>query len=204
MAAFAFASCTGDCPAAAIRASLSSGVFCSCYANCRAGRCNMNLAAQDGASRYQRLRLIQNTVRVPESLYANDKAALAVYQPPLSAFQNVNWNQMSDRAAPHVQTVVTASGSQYHGSSLRRSLVRPRPGAMSPGGVGVDIKHNSYARYLLRLKGGGPCQSQTIPPTFGKVPIVFNPAVPIYGGKTVKTSIAGSGWGAPSNPCNCP
>lgn len=33
------------------------------------------------------------------------------------------------------------------------SLTRDRPGSQAPGGSGVDIKHNSYARYLARLKG---------------------------------------------------
>ena len=150
------------------------------------------------ATQYQRLRLIQNTVRVPAGLYLDNKAALNVYQPPTAAFNFVNWNQMSDRAIPHVQPITTASGSAYHASSLRRSLVRARPGAGSPGGVGVDINHNSYARYLLRLKGKGPMQSQRIPQTFGR-PQRFSAAGPVYGGKTVKTSIAGLGWGSQGN-----
>ena len=58
-----------------------------------------------------------------------------------------------------------------------------------------DIKHNSYYRYLARLKGKGPVRRGVIPPQFG-VPIVFNPAYPIYGGKTIKTNIV--------NHCNCP
>ena len=39
-----------------------------------------------------------------------------------------------------------------HGDSTRRSLTRLRPGSLIPGGQGVDVKHNSYARYLARLK----------------------------------------------------
>jgi len=64
----------------------------------------------------------------------------------------VNWNQMSDRKYPHVQKA-NASGSNPGGNSTRRTRTRLRPGALSPGGVGVDIKHNSYERYLNRLKG---------------------------------------------------
>jgi hypothetical protein len=101
---------------------------------------------------------------------------------------------MSDRKEPHVQKVVTSSGSTYGGNSLKRSLVRMRPGAMSPGGIGVDIKHNSYERYLNRLKGKGPLRRGTIPPGFA-TNVPFNPAFPIYGGKTVKTNII--------NGCHC-
>jgi hypothetical protein len=66
---------------------------------------------------------------------------------------------------------------------------------MSPGGVGCDIKHNSYDRYLNRIKGKAPLRRGVIPVTYGDA-IKFNRAYPIYGGKTVKTSIV--------NGCNCP
>jgi len=157
---------------------------------------------------YQTLKVIQNQVRVPSSEYMMNLGALNVYQRPENNYQTipvsggsyylapprVNWNQMSDRKEPHVQKVVTSSGSTYGGNSLKRSLVRMRPGAMSPGGVGVDIKHNSYERYLNRLKGKGPLRSGIIPPGFA-TNVPFNPAFPIYGGKTVKTNII--------NGCNC-
>ena len=45
------------------------------------------------------------------------------------------------------------------------------------------------------MKGKGPVRRGPIPPTFG-APIPFNRAFPIYGGKTVKTSIVSN--------CNCP
>jgi hypothetical protein len=67
---------------------------------------------------------------------------------------------------------------------------------MSPGGSGVDIKHNSYDRYLNRLKGKKPIRRGPIPPAFGLPYIPFNRAEPIYGGKVMKTSIV--------NNCNCP
>jgi hypothetical protein len=70
-----------------------------------------------------------------------------------------------------------------------------RPGCQTPGGVGCDIKHNSYDRYLNRLKAKGPLRRGYVPPGFG-APIPFNPAFPIYGGKTVKTNII--------NGCDCP
>jgi hypothetical protein len=59
---------------------------------------------------------------------------------------------------------------------------------MSPGGVGVDIKHNSYDRYLNKIKGKAPLRRGVIPPNYG-AQIPFNRAFPVYGGKTFKTSI---------------
>ena len=154
----------------------------------RCRSCNNNLAGNDGASRYQKQKLIQNTVRVPSSLYTANVGALNVYEPPRLKTR-VNWNQMSDRAEPHVQRVVSASGSTYGGNSLKRSLTRLRPGALSPGGAGVDIKHNSYNRYLARITGKAPFRSQKPPPIFKYNNLPFNRAFPIYGDKVFKTSI---------------
>ena len=39
------------------------------------------------------------------------------------------------------------------GNSTKRTQTSLRPGALIPGGNGVDIKHNSYARYLAKKKG---------------------------------------------------
>ena len=55
-------------------------------------------------------------------------------------------------------------------------------------GLGVDIKYNSYNRFLNRLKGKGSIKRGIIPPNYG-IPIPFNRAYPIRGGKTVKTAI---------------
>lgn len=178
----------------------------NCYTNTCRG-CDNNLNGNEPASQYQRQKLIQNTVRVKSSLYTMNLAALSSYQRPLNEPQLVEqagsqyvvpsrtyWNQMSDRAKPSVQKTKTASGSTYHSSSTRHSITRHRPGALSPGGIGVDIKHNSYERYLLKLKGKGPLRRGKIPPTFG-LPIPFNRVYPIYGGKTVKTGII--------NNCSC-
>jgi hypothetical protein len=169
--------------------------------------CNTNLNGNSPAQQYQRLKLIQNTVRVYSSLYSMNLAALNAYEIPDSNYQvvnipeatyiaspGVNWNQMSDRRQPHTQ-FANASGSTYGGNSLKRTLTRLRPGALSPGGSGVDIKHNSYDRYLNRLKGKAPVRRGIIPPNFG-APIPFNRAFPIYGGKTTKTSIVSN--------CYCP
>lgn len=173
--------------------------------NCR--QCNQNLASNNPASQYQRQKLIQNTVRVQSSLYTMNLAGLSGYQKPYSNYQlveqivpyvappRVNWNQMSDRAKPSNQVVKTGSGSTYHVSSTRHTIVRNRPGAMSPGGIGVDIKHNSYERRLNKLKGKAILRRGIIPPDYG-APIPFNRAAPIYGGKIIKTAII--------NGCDCP
>ena len=170
--------------------------------------CDKNLTGNNPASQYQRQRLIQNTVRVMSSLYTMNLAGLSGYQKPLSRWQlieqsgsfyqappRVYWNQMSDRAEPAKQVAKTASGSAYHTSSTKHTITRLRPGALSPGGLGVDIKHNSYERYLNKLKGKGPLRRGVVPLDFGR-PIPFNLAYPVYGGKTVKTAII--------NGCDCP
>lgn len=169
--------------------------------------CNKNLTSNNPATRYQIQKLIQNTVRVSSGLYTMNLGALNVYQRPDPLYQvvnlgdatyiaspGVNWNQMSDRAKPHKQVVV--SGNGLTGNSLKRTLTRLRPGALSPGGVGVDIKHNSYNRYLARIKGKAPLRRGPIPPSFASGYLPFNRAYPVYGGKLFKTSIV--------NNCNCP
>jgi hypothetical protein len=147
-----------------------------------------SLSIYDPAFQYQKQKVIQNTVRVPSSLYTMNLGALSVYQNPTNQL-HVNWNQMSDRSHPHKQPGSGYSqGSTYHGSSTRHTQTRDRPGASTPGGVGVDIKHNSYNRYLSKIKAVKPIRRGAVPPTYG-TPIVFNRAFPIYGGKTVKTAI---------------
>ena len=170
--------------------------------------CDTNLTSNTPSNKYQILKLIQNTVRVPSSLYTMNLAGLNAYQHPDTTYRvvdisganyvvspGVNWNQMSDRKEPHKQVVVTSSGSAYRGSSTRRSIVSSKPGAMSPGGSGVDIKHNSYDRYLNRIKGKAPLRRGVVPPSMKLPYIPFNPAFPVYGDKLMKTSIV--------NGCNC-
>jgi hypothetical protein len=160
-----------------------------CHAN------NFLLNSTDPAYQYVTQKIIQNTVRVPSSLYTSDLGALSAYQRPASIIR-VNWNQMSDRAERHKQTNSGRSqGSFYHGSSTRATQTRERPGAGTPGGSGVDIKHNSYYRYINRLKAKKDIRRGYIPPTYGEF-IPFSRALPIYGGKTIKTSIVAG--------CNCP
>lgn len=166
---------------------------CTRVFNCRSGRCDQNLTGMSPFDQYQRQKLIQNTVRVPSSIYTMNLGALSVYQRPNTTY-GVNWNQMSDRKDRHEQRA-NASGTNPGGNSTKHTITRLRPGALSPGGAGVDIKHNSYARYLARLKGKGPVRQQAVPAYFG-LPIPFNPAYPVYGGKVFKTGIVAG--------CSCP
>ena len=163
----------------------------------RCSGCDTNLTSNTPANQYQRQKIIQNTVRVPSSLYTMNLGSLSAYQKPENALYKVNWNQMSDRALPSVQKS-NATGATYHSSSTKNTITRLRPGAMSPGGVGCDIKHNSYERYLNRLKGKSFLRRGTIPYDFGfgLKNYTFNRAFPIYGGKTTKLNII--------NGCNCP
>jgi hypothetical protein len=160
--------------------------------------CNKNRNSNNPATRFQIQKLIQNTVRVPSSIYTMNLGALNVYQPPNPNYRlislgdvsyiaspQVNWNQMSDRADPHRQVIAS-----------KRRATRRRPGKLSPGGVGVDIKHNSYDRYLNRIKGKAPLRREQVPETFLLPEIPFNLAYPVYGGKLFKTAIV--------NNCNCP
>ncbi len=150
--------------------------------------CNTNLTGQTPADQYQRLKLIQNTVRVPASLYTANIGPLTAYKQPTAATHGVCWNQMSDRPVPSVQRATVPTGTNCALNRRHTSVTSSRPGCQTPGGVGCDIKHNSYDRYLNRLKGKGPLKRGVIPPYFGR-PIVFNPAFPVYGGKTTKTNI---------------
>ena len=165
---------------------------CTKVFNCRNGRCDQNLTGNAPFTQYQRQKIIQNTVRVPASEYVMNVGALSVYQRPNPTY-GVNWNQMSDRRERHIQKA-NASGTNPGGNSTKRTITRLRPGALSPGGAGVDIKHNSYARYLARIKGKGPLRQQAVPAFFG-LPIPCDPAFPVYGGKVFKTGIVAG--------CNC-
>lgn len=134
---------------------------------------NSQHSSTSPAAQYQKLKQIQNTVRVESSLYAMNLAAMNARQTPKEETQiiwnsgtpyvgggGVNWNQMSDRKVPHIQNVRTANPGA---SSTRHTITRLRPGAGSPGGIGVDIKHNCYERYLNRIKSKGPLLRGVVP-----------------------------------------
>jgi hypothetical protein len=100
---------------------------------------------------------IWNQVRTGSGIYTMNLAALTGGAAILATGRNVNWNQRSDQALASVQPPIHAT----RGNSLRSTLTSDRPGAGSPGGRGVDVKHDSYARYLNRKKATN-LKTQTI------------------------------------------
>ena len=96
----------------------------------------------------QTQRRIWRQVRVPASQYLLNLGAFTSSAQRVANGTNTNWNTMSDRVLAANQTVVHPS----HGNSTRNTLTSGRPGAGSPGGRGVDVKHDSYARFLNRKK----------------------------------------------------
>jgi hypothetical protein len=161
----------------------------------RLRKCNTNLTGFTPADQYQKQKLIQNTVRVNSSLYTSNLAPLSAYKQPTSVTHGVCWNQMSDRPVASVQRASIPTGYNNSLNGRHTSRTSSKPGSQTPGGIGCDIKHNSYDRYLNRLKGKGPLRRGVITDIYG-LPLPFNPAFPIYGGKTVKTNIV--------NGCDCP
>jgi hypothetical protein len=164
--------------------------------NCRVRACDLNLSSNTPATRYQIQKRIQNTVSVYASLYMMNLAALNAYKRPGPETYNVCWNQMSDRPIPSVQRASVPTGFNNSLNTRRSSVTSSRPGCQAPGGIGCDIKHNCYERYLNRLKGKGPIRRGVIPPEILLPEIPFNRAYPIYGDKIMKTSIVSG--------CNCP
>ena len=162
--------------------------ICVKCVNCRGcsfRRCDTNLTSNTPAVKIQIQKRIQNVVRVPSSLYTMNLGALTAYRNP-----HVNWNRMSDRRQASVQkTYVPGGGGLFGGNSTRSALTRCRPGALSPGGVGCDIKHNSYARHLNRIKGRAPLR-YGIPSPLGYS------AQPMTGAKVVNYGIIAG--------CDCP
>jgi len=120
---------------------------------------------------------IWNQVRAPASTYVMNLSSFTSAAQRLVSKTNVNWNQMSDSVSAAQQPSLNPT----HGNSLKRTLTSDRPGAATPGGKGVDVKHDSYARYLNRKKA---VSMKTPPP---------NSAIqPLYGNKTNSVNISSS------------
>ena len=88
---------------------------------------------------------IQKQVQQSSSHYTMNKAVFHVMGPGTKQV----WHNQSDR---NVAGVVNRH-VPTRGNSKTSSITRARPGGLSAGGSGVDIKHGSYARYLAKLKG---------------------------------------------------
>jgi len=116
--------------------------------SCKSLACSSGLTNTSPSVVNQNRLIMENRVRILESLYLANLSAKTVYQQSLPQY-NVNWNQMSDRKEAHIQPNLVPS----RGNSVKYSVTKfDRPGA-TPGGVGVDVKHGSYNRYLNRLVG---------------------------------------------------
>ena len=134
---------------------------------------NNNLNGNTPAEQYQKQKIIQNTVRVHASLYTSNLGSLTSYKNvPESNLYGVCWNQMSDRPVPSVQRATIPTGQNSSMNRRHTSVTSSKPGSQTPGGVGCDIKHNSYDRYLNRLKAKGPLRRGLIYPYGVKTNIV--------------------------------
>jgi len=150
-------------------------------------RTQTNVVGFTPADQYQKLKIIQKTVRVDGSLYTANLGPLSSYKTAISDPDNglygVCWNQMSDRPIPSVQKAIIPTGINSTMNRRHTSVTSSRPGCQAPGGVGCDIKHNSYDRYLNRLKSKSSLRKG------------ISTLKPLYGGKIVKTNIV--------NGCDC-
>ena len=116
---------------------------CSCSGTCSAT--SKNIFSQNI---YLTQRQIWDQVRVPSSLNLMRSSALIVGSNRIGLINGKFNNQSSDKNIPSIQIHPV----QTRGNSVRSTLTSLKPGACMPGGQGVDIKHNSYARYLGRKK----------------------------------------------------
>lgn len=103
--------------------------------------------SKDHLEKYNRKR-IQKTVMLSSSEYLMNKSALNVSTPIITDVTSNS--QASDRkeAAENITNIRTRNSN-----SLRKTRLSVKPGALAPGGKGVDVKHNSYERYLAKKKG---------------------------------------------------
>ena len=134
-----------------------------CCINCGRCQCTGSPCLFTPGMREITQKRIQKQVRVNESQYISNLSALTIQggkknlpfnlalNPGLKFF-GVNQNQMSDRNQLHIQTRYVPG---QNSNSTKSSITRLRPGSLGPAGnkaIGVDVKHNSYYRYLGRLK----------------------------------------------------
>ena len=121
---------------------------------------------------------IWQQVRTGSGMYTMNLSALTSGAAILASGSTTHWNQRSDRILASVQPLIPTRGN-----SLKSTLTSDRPGAGSPGGSGVDVKHDSYARYLNRKKAA-TIKTQT------------QQTVPVKGNKTKMTGLL-------ANSINC-
>ena len=89
-----------------------------------------------------------NQVRVPSSEYLMNKSALNINQDRQKHCHYNPINNLSDRFSLSISKATVPT----RGNSTCSTITSLKPGALTPGGTGVDIKHGSYARYLALKK----------------------------------------------------
>lgn len=104
---------------------------------------------------------IQNQVGVSQSLKNTVLSSITISNNLKSCGNDIlsshiwghpnNLRNQSDRCEPHFDGNMN-NNIPTRGSSTKTSITSNRPGSMNPGGIGVDVKHGSYARYLGKLK----------------------------------------------------
>jgi len=106
--------------------------------------CEMDPAVRNQFTYMNNIKRINNSVRISSGLYQhNISSAVVIAQSKCS--NKPTWHQASDR-------VVAGQPTAY----VPRRRMGIRPGGLGTGGKnasGVDVKHNSYARFLARKRG---------------------------------------------------
>jgi len=106
-------------------------------------------------------KVITNLVRIPSSLYTSNLESVVashdlfthITDKKLYYIGKPGGSQASDRARFSGSKLQFNRTVPSRGNSTKRSQTSMRPGSQAPGGIGVDVKHNSYQRYLLKKKG---------------------------------------------------
>jgi hypothetical protein len=114
---------------------------------------------------------IQNQVRVAESQLIDVRSAVYsgfdFFQAKYNKTFIAGSQNMSDRVVPHIQRGFIGRRGSHKGNSVRHSITSSKPGSTGPGGIGVDVKHGSYARYLAKLKTPYLVNSESAEPIRG-------------------------------------
>ena len=123
---------------------------------------------------------IQKQVRISESQLTNVIGAFNIGRDFLMNGPGIGLQTMSDRTVPSVQKRYVGRRGGYKGNSVKYSITSHKPGSMGPQGVGVDVKHGSYARYLGKLTAPHLAVTKEVTP-------------PLYGNKTKNLSLINNG-----------
>ena len=105
--------------------------------------CVMDTVLRDQFTHLNNIKRINNSVRISSSLYQHNISSATVIAQTKCA-NKPTWHQSSDR-------LVSGHPTAY----VPRRRMGIRPGGLGTGGkkaLGVDVKHNSYARFLARKR----------------------------------------------------